>query len=197
MMRDGLRAILLRAGHDVVGAVCSGREAVAFVKQFEPDLVVMDVSMPDLNGIEATRQVRTARPLAKVVALSMHADKRYVTSMLDAGASGYVLKSAASEELLQAIAAIMQGRIYISASLGLAAEGTPGASLPAKQLSPREREVLQLIAEGKSSKEVACRLGIAVPTVDTHRRQLMDKLNLRTVAELTKYAIREGLTPLE
>lgn len=192
MLRDGLKALLLRAGRQVVAEAVSGREAVALVERLRPDLVIMDISMPDLNGIDATVRIKSLSPITKVLALSMHSDKRYVTSMLDAGAEGYLLKNAASGELIQAVVALERGERYLSPALG---ELTKDHS--AKQLTAREREVLQLVAEGKSSKEVACHLGVAVPTVDTYRRQIMDKLRLRTIAELTKYAIREGLTALE
>jgi DNA-binding NarL/FixJ family response regulator len=192
MLRDGLKAILLRAGRQVVAEAASGREALALVERLRPDLVVMDVSMPDLNGVDATLRIKAALPTTKVLALSMHSDRRYVASMLDAGAEGYLLKNAASDELIQAVVALERGGTYLSPALA-EATGDHGA----KRLTAREREVLQLIAEGKSSKEVANQLGVAVPTVDTYRRQIMDKLHLRTIAELTKYAIREGLTPLE
>lgn len=192
LLRDGLKAVLLGAGRKVVGEAASGREAVSLTLGLRPDLVVMDVSMPDLNGIEATRQIKATLPATKVLALSMHSDRRYVTSMRNVGAEGYLLKNAASDELIQAVVALEHGQSYLSPSLADAL-----ACRPPKLLTPREREVLQLIAEGKSSKEVACRLGVAVPTVDTHRRQIMDKLSLRTIAELTKYAIREGLTALD
>lgn len=192
MLRDGLKAILLRAGRAVVGEGACGREAVALAERLRPDVVVMDVSMPGLNGVDATRQIKAACPATKVLALSMHSDKRYASAMLCAGASGYLIKNAAAEELLNALAALERGKPYTSPEIG---DVSP--ERPLKLLTPREREVLQLIAEGKSSKEVATLLGVAVPTVDTHRRQLMEKLELHTIAELTKYAIREGLTPLE
>jgi two-component system response regulator NreC len=192
MLRDGLKAVLLRAGRQVVAEAASGREAVALVERFRPDLIIMDVSMPDLNGIDATRRIKALLPAARVLALSMHSDKRYVASMLDAGAEGYLLKNSASDELIQAVVSLERGERYLSPALS-EATGDHGA----KQLTAREREVLKWIAEGKSSKEVACQLGVAVPTVDTYRRQIMDKLHLRTIAELTKYAIREGLTALE
>jgi DNA-binding NarL/FixJ family response regulator len=142
-------------------------------------------------------------PEIKVVALSMNADRRYVTAMLEAGASGYLLKNAASEELLLALRTVQRGDTYLSPPLShelgdLSSRGVPSSTTPgAKPLTMREREVLQLIAEGNSSKDIAVALGIAVPTVETHRRQIAEKLNLKTIAELTKYAIREGLTSSE
>ena len=200
MMRDGLRAVLERAGVQVVAEARDGHEAIAEASRARPDVVVIDISMPRLNGIDATRRLTTEMPGIKVIALSMNSDRRYVIAMLEAGAKGYLMKSAASEELLLALAAVSAGETYLSPAVaGGVVEralraGSPETEAPKNPLSAREREVLQLIAEGKSSKEIANALGIAVPTVETHRRQIMTKLNLRTIAELTKYAIREGLT---
>ena len=200
MMRDGLRAVLEKAGVEVIGEAANGHEAIAEVRRLRPDVVVMDVGMPLLNGIDATRRLVAEAPVLKVIGLSMNADRRYVSAMLEAGAVGYLLKNSASDELLTALECVTRGERYVTPELvggtGPAA-ATPGRSrLPAakRPLSSREREVLQLIAEGKSSKEIAFTLGIAVTTVETHRRQLVEKLELRTIAELTKYAIREGLT---
>lgn len=199
LMRQGLRALLERQGIDVVAEAADGHEAIACANQARPDVVIIDVAMPGLNGIDATRRIKAESPLVKVLALSMNSDARYVTAMLDAGASGYLLKNAASDELLNALTAVLGGETYLSPAI-LRSSSSPvlrrGTPVPGseKPLSAREREVLQLIAEGKTSKEIAGTLNIAVPTVETHRRQLMDKLNVRTIAELTKYAIREGLT---
>ncbi len=192
MMRDGLRAVLERDGIEVVGEAANGREAVAQARALAPDVVVMDVTMPELNGVDATRRITHVLPRTKVLALSMSADQRYVTAMLESGASGYLLKNAASDELLRALEAVMRGETFVSPSIA-----GPNARAADKALSPRERQVLQLLAEGKSSKEIAMALEIALPTVETHRRQLTAKLNLRTIAELTKYAIREGITSVE
>jgi DNA-binding NarL/FixJ family response regulator len=184
----------------VVAEARDGHEAIAEASRARPDVVVIDISMPRLNGIDATRRLTTEMPGIKVIALSMNSDRRYVIAMLEAGAKGYLMKSAASEELLLALAAVSAGETYLSPAVaGGVVEralraGSPETEAPKNPLSAREREVLQLIAEGKSSKEIAKALGIAVPTVETHRRQIMTKLNLRTIAELTKYAIREGLT---
>ncbi len=202
MMREGLRALLEKAGVQVIGEAANGHEVIAEVQRLLPDIVVMDIAMPGLNGIEATRRLAVEMPAVKVVALSMNADRRYVIAMLDAGAAGYLLKNSASEELLTALQVVSQGETYVTSAIAgsIGDRPTPGDAQrpePARPLSPREREVLQLIAEGKSSKEIGTVLGIAVTTVETHRRQLMAKLKLRTIAELTKYAVREGLTSVE
>jgi DNA-binding NarL/FixJ family response regulator len=162
--------------------------------------------MPELNGIEATRQVLAEDPSARVIALSMHSDRQIVTEALRAGAKGYLLKNSAASELLAAIRAVMSGRVYLSPSVAhvvvtdlVNPSGRPAPSNPSafSSLTPREREVLQLLAEGKTNKEIAASLDIGVKTVETHRAQVMEKLNLRTVAQLTKYAIRNGMTSIE
>lgn len=195
MMREGLRALLEKAGIGVIGEAETGRGAVEETLRLRPDAVVMDVGMPELNGVEASRQLTQQIPGVRIVALSTHADRRYVTAMLAAGASAYVLKNAAAKELLDALLAVTRGETYLSP--GLEGGPTPSSSVTDRPLSRREREVLSLLAEGKSSKEIAVKLLLAVPTVETHRRQIAEKLGLRTIAELTKYAIRTGLTSAE
>ncbi len=200
IVRDGLRAILEKNGIAVVGEASTGRDAVKLARRLHPSLVIMDISMPDLNGIDATRLIVGETPGVKVIGLSMHADRRYVVAMFDAGAAGYLIKDAASAELLEAIEAVARNKTYVSrAVVGMVADSLNrrAPSPPASPLTDREREVLQLLAEGRTSKEIGARLCIAVPTVETHRRQIMAKLGLRTIAELTKFAIREGLTALE
>lgn len=200
MVREGLRAVLEKAGVLVVGEAANGRQAVSEAARLRPDVVVMDVGMPELNGIDATRQLLTEISGIKVVALSMNANRHYVSAMLEAGAVGYVLKNSASEELLDALQMVSKGGTYLSPAIvaadaeGASGERTAWNAVAERPLTAREREVLQLVAEGKSSKEIAGALQIALSTVETHRRQISDKLNLRTIAELTKYAIREGLT---
>jgi len=189
----------------VVGEAGSGREGIALVSKYVPDIVLVDVGMPDLNGIETTRKIHAVDRHIAVIALSMHSDERYVTGMLDAGARGYLLKTCDAAELLRAIQAVRRGKLYVTSDLthvlvdrlhasgpGSARTGTP----PADALTPREREVLQLIAEGLTSKEISGRLGTTLKTVETHRTNLIRKLDLHSIAELTKYAIREGLTGL-
>jgi len=188
---------------EVVGEAQGGRESVALANSLRPEIVVMDISMPDLNGIDATRRLVAEIPRIKVIALSMNSDRRYVLAMFQAGAVGYLLKNAAAEELIQAVRAVASDLTYVSPSIARVVvyrlvEGGPAPLEKApKGLSPREREVLQLLAEGESSKDIANHLDVAVATVETHRRQIMDKLGLRTIAELTKYAIREGLTSVD
>lgn len=204
MMRDGLRAVLERETDlHVSGEAADGRTALELCSTLHPDVVVMDIGMPGLNGIEATRQVTTHHPRTKVVALSMNADRRYVHAMFEAGAWAYLVKSSASEELIRAIRAVAHDEKYVSPTVASAVLDAfvvgPKATArdPRGELSPREREVLQLLAEGMTSKEIAARLDLAVSTIETHRKQIMAKLELRSVAELTKFAIRTGITTLE
>jgi DNA-binding NarL/FixJ family response regulator len=183
----------------VVGEAADGRSAVRLAKQLSPNVIVMDIAMPDLNGIEATRQLTKAQPEIKIIALSMHADRRFANEMIRAGAQGYLVKDGAFEELAEAIRTVLSGKAYLSPRVAdnyALAEGSTATSA-FDRLSPREREVLQLMAEGRSTKEIAMDLTLSVKTIETHRRQFMEKLNLFSVAELTKYAIREGLTTLE
>ena len=204
MMRDGLRAVLERESDlHVTGEAADGRTALELCTTLHPDVVVMDIGMPGLNGIEATRQVTAHHPRTRVVALSMNADRRYVHAMFEAGAWAYLVKSSASEELIRAIRAVAHDEKYVSPTVASAVLDTfvvgPRATHrdPRSDLSPREREVLQLLAEGLTSKEIANKLDLAVSTIETHRKQIMAKLELRSVAELTKFAIRSGLTTLE
>jgi len=203
IVRNGLRSLIEKElDIEVIAEADNGRNAVRFALELAPDVVIMDIAMPDLNGIEATRQIIAALPVTKVIALSMHADKRYVMEMLKAGASGYVLKDNAYEELSSAIRTALGNRTYLSPQV---AEIVIGDYVKLAQtandsvfslLSAREREVLQLLAEGKSTARIAESLYISVKTVETYRQHIMEKLNIRSIAELTKYAIREGLTSL-
>lgn len=202
LFRDGLRPLLAReTGFEVVGEAGDGHEAVRLAAALAPDVVLMDITMPGVNGIEATRAIVAARPATRVVVLTMHADRRYATEALQAGASGYLLKEAAFSDLVAALRAVAGGHVQVSPRIAemvvdeyahLARSGSPDAG----PLSSREREVLRAMAEGFATKEVAFRLGMSVKTAETHRRQIMEKLGLHSVAELTKYAIREGLTDL-
>ena len=203
IVRQGLRSLIEKELElTVVGEADNGRRTVELVRQLQPDLIIMDVSMPDLNGIEATRQITAEFPDIKVLGLSMHSDKRFVAGILRAGASGYLLKDVAFEEMSAAIFAVARGMTYLS----------PGVAGPVIQdylhrlsdsdmsvqspLTAREREVLQLLAEGHPTREIATRLNVSIKTVETHRKQVMEKLDVHSIAQLTKYAIREGLTSL-
>jgi len=202
MMREGLRSILEKDGaYFVVGEADSGREAVRLAEKLHPDVVVMDVAMSDLNGIEATRQIKALVPRTAVVALSSYSDRRYVKAILDAGASSYVLKANAYDQLKRGVDAACKGLKYLCAEVtsqiidSALQEGTPESVY--EILGAREREVLQLLAEGLTSSQIAQRLHVSTSTVETHRRNMMRKLDVHNVAELTKYAIREGLTSVE
>jgi DNA-binding NarL/FixJ family response regulator len=198
IVRAGLRALLSREPDlVVVGEATNGRAAIEQVKQLSPDVVVMDLSMPELNGIDATRQVLGSHPGVKVIGLTASADDRMTIEMLRAGASGHLTKASAFEELVTAIRSVVGGDVYFSPSVVSRIARDNGDAVPHslfERLSAREREVLQLIAEGKATKEVAALLRVSVKTAETHRRNLMEKLHVDSVAELTKYAIREGLT---
>ncbi len=204
IVRQGLRALLAtEADMRVVAEADNGRSVVRLVKEFTPDLVIMDISMPDLNGIDATRQIIADYPAVKVIALSMHSDSLFVLNMLKAGACGYLLKDCAVGELVKAIRAVMNQKTYLSPGISdvvirdfISSDSSPGASA-FSTLTVREREVLQLMAEGKSTNEIAAALGVSSKTVESHRKQLMDKSGIHSVAELTKYAIRQGLTTVE
>ena len=204
MMREGLRVLLAAAPDiEIVGEASDGRMALDLVRTLSPDVVVMDVGMPELNGVEATRQIRAENEGVKVIALSTHTDKSYVHHMLEAGACGYVLKIAAYDELLRAVRAASLGRTYLSPEIaGVVVERSTqahagGAVSAYSTLGAREREVLQLVAEGKTSAETAKEMHISIKTVESHRRNIVQKLGLHGTAELTKYAIREGLTSLD
>jgi DNA-binding NarL/FixJ family response regulator len=203
IVRDGLRTLLEKnAEVKVVGEAEDGRTAVQLAKKLSPDIIIMDVAMPDLNGIEATRQIVAEHPGVKVIAVSMHSDRRFVAEMLKAGASAYLSKDYAFDELEKVIRTVMANKVYLSPDIsGVVVDSyvrrTPKPESTAfSLLSDREREVLQLVAEGKTAKEIAEHLHVSIKTVETHRTNIMTKLNIHRVAELTKYAIREGLTTL-
>jgi DNA-binding NarL/FixJ family response regulator len=208
IVRDGLKSMLAKQlDIEVVGESDNGRDALEAVGVLKPDVVVMDIAMPDLNGVDATRRIVTEHPGVRVVALSMHSETRYISEMLTAGASGYLLKDCAFDELAKAIRAVADGRTFMSRGAAdvvlddyvrRAVVSPNEASTPAgRPLSPREREVLQLIGRGLSTKEIASRLVLSGKTVETHRRQIMEKLGIYTIAGLTKYAVREGLASLD
>jgi DNA-binding NarL/FixJ family response regulator len=198
ILLEGLTS-LLSPVFDLVGTASNGREAVEAAERLRPDIVLLDVSMPVLNGIEAARQLHESNPGARLIMLSMHSDPSFVRAAFEAGASGYLLKRSAATELVNAIYEVARGRRYISGlipqDLGLAAAGSPKQPRrPIGDLSPREREVLQLLAEGRVRKEIAEILGISVKTVEFHKHRIIEKLGIHTTAELTAYAIRHGIT---
>lgn len=203
IVRDGLRTLLEKHPEiKVVAEAEDGRSAVQLAKKLLPQIVIIDIAMPDLNGIEATRQIIDDHPDVKVIALSMHSDRRFVSEMLNAGAQAYLLKDCAFEELVTAIRTVVSNKIYLSPGIaGIVIENfvrhaSKTESSVFSVLSDREREVLQLMAEGNTTKEIAAYLNVSIKTVETHRVNIMTKLDIHSVAELTKYAIREGLTSL-
>ena len=203
IIRDGLRALLgANPKLEVVAEASDGTMALELVEKHDPDILIIDISMPGTNGIEATQKIRDRNPKIKIIALSMHTDRRHVADMLRAGASGYLLKDCAGEELALAIKTVMQGKTYLSPSVSrmIADDFVQGASTERSAraiLTERELEVLQRLAEGKSTKEIAFELNVSVKTVETHRARLSEKLGISSIAELTKYALREGITSLE
>jgi DNA-binding NarL/FixJ family response regulator len=204
ILRQGLRTLLAREPDmEVVAEAEDGRGAVRLVRELAPQVVIMDVGMPDLNGIEATRQVLQESPETKVIALSMHSDRRFVTNMIKAGASGYLLKDSAFEELATAIRVVMARKTYLSHEIAhvvvkdYVQGGSKNDLSVFSVLSPREREVLQLMAEGKTNRVIAETLNVSLKTVESHRQQIMNKLEIHNIVDLTKYAIREGLASLD
>jgi DNA-binding NarL/FixJ family response regulator len=204
IVREGLRSLLEHhTDMEIVAEASDGVSAVEVATEQQPDVIVMDASMPGLNGIEATRQILHHIPQARIICLSMHSESQFVTAMLESGASGYLLKDCASEELIRAIQAVQAGTIYLSPAIGqvVADHFKPGGEYNEPSafsiLSDKERAVLQLLAEGHSTKAVAQRLNLSVKTIASHREHLMQKLAIDSIAGLTKYAIQQGLTTLE
>jgi DNA-binding NarL/FixJ family response regulator len=204
IVRQGLISLLsAEPDMEVVGEADNGRAVVRLVQKKSPQVVIMDIAMPDLNGIEATRQILSESPGIKVIALSMHSDSLFVLNMFKAGASGYLLKDCALEELVKAVRTVLNRKIYLSPGVSdiVIKDFVIGWSAPESSaysiLTTREREVLQLMAEGRNTNQIAEKLCVSVKTVEAHRKQLMNKLDIHNVAELTKYAIKQGLTSLE
>lgn len=203
IFRDGLRTLIEKEGMEVVGEAENGRKTLKLAEKLLPNVIIMDVSMPDMNGIEATRKIISSFPEIKIIALSMHSDRRFVLGMLEAGAAGYLLKDCAFGELASAIKQVLTGNKYLSPKIadvvvkGYLNKSNESFVSGGSILTSREREVLQLIAEGLTAKEIADHVFLSVKTVETHRRNIMQKLNMRSTVDLTKYAIREGLTSLD
>jgi DNA-binding NarL/FixJ family response regulator len=204
LLIDGLRPLLEKQKDiEVVGIAKDGMEAIKQATDHQPDIILLDISMPGLNGLDAAKRILKDFPKTKIIMLSMHADQRYIQEALRIGARGYILKESAAKELIEAIGNVQKGELFFSRSvrdkvlhdyIELIRDGNNASLSP---LSVREREVLQLLAEGKSTKDMAGILNISVKTIESHRKQIMDKLGMYSIAELTKYAIREGLTRLD
>ena len=207
--RDGLRSLLEKQPDmEVAGEAGNGREAARLTRDLAPDVVVMDISMPDLNGIDAARQIKEMSPSTRIIALSMYSDREFIDGMLGAGASGYLAKDCAFDELVQSIHAVIDGKVYLSPSIAdlvmkdyvdsLTTGAAPQLIRSAgNTLSSREREILQLIAEGHSTEQIAAKLFINNKTVYAHRSKIMEKLNATSIADLVKFAIKEGLTTIK
>ena len=203
ILRDGLHSMLdAQQGFEVVAVADTGRKAVRLVDKHKPDVVIMDINMPELNGIDATRQIKASRPETKVITLSMYSDRHFIEGMLKAGVSGYLIKECAFEDMVKAVRMVMKDKVFLSTEITRAVIGEyveilrNGSQSRGEELTNREREILQLIAEGHSTKMIAEKLFISTKTVETHRRNIMDKLEIHTIPELTKYALRIGLTSL-
>ncbi len=204
IIRDGLHALLEKEKDmEVVAFAENGRKAIKKAKKINPDIIIMDISMPDLNGIDATRQILSEVKNTKIIALSTYSDRPFVVGMIKAGASGYLLKDCAFEELAVAIRTVVNGQTYLSPGISGAVIKsiqsqviTDEVPCSISELTGREREVLQLISEGKTTKAIAARLNVSIKTIETHRQNIMAKLNANSIAELTKIAVKEGLTTL-
>jgi DNA-binding NarL/FixJ family response regulator len=201
MFREGLASLIgERKDMEVIGDAGNGRDALVLAGSLAPDLVIMDVGMPEMNGIETVRLIRDSHPGVRILALSAHREHRVIIDMLQAGASGYILKESPFDELVEAVSAVAGGRIFISPAasgplvMELLRNAAERGDSAFSVLTSRELEILQSVSEGKSTKEIAAALALSVKTVETHRQQIMDKLDLHSVAELTKYAIREEIT---
>ncbi|MEN8212671.1 MAG: response regulator transcription factor [Thermodesulfobacteriota bacterium] len=204
LIKDGLRALIgNEEDMEVVVDALNGRDAVSLAKVYNPDIIIMDINMPDLNGIDATKMILEENPDVKVIALSIHSTTKFVKEMLKAGVSGYLVKHCAYEELAKAIRIVMNGKQYLSSEIvGVVMDDyvsnfSSNKDSVFSNLTPREREILQLVAEGLKSDQIADRLFISTKTVSSHRRKIMKKLNLNSIAELTRYAISEGLVSQE
>lgn len=195
LVRQGLKALLEREGFEVVAEASDGQEAVRLVEKAHPEVAVLDISMPLLNGLEAAREIRKASERTRTILLTRHDEDQYVTEALRAGVRGYVLKSQAATDLVAAIQQVSRGGTYLSPGISRAVVDAylSKSELPADPLTARERQVLQLVGEGKSSKEIAALLGISPKTAESHRTRLMQKLDIHETASLVRYAIRRGL----
>jgi DNA-binding NarL/FixJ family response regulator len=201
---EGLKSLFEKKGMEVIAVAKNGLEAVDLAIMYQPDVVMMDISMPGLNGVEATAAIRKKVPKAKIIALSMHSNKQIVDKMLASGASGYVLKEKAFDELYDAVLKVNKGDFYLTPSIAEMYEDKHGntfnfsGNIPKfNEISKKERQVLQLVAEGEKTRNIAQKLGVSIKTIETHRRHIMKKLNIFSIAGLTKFAIKEGIVFLE
>jgi DNA-binding NarL/FixJ family response regulator len=203
LLRAGVKSMLEQQDYRIVGEAGDGRQGAKLIEKFKPHAVITDISMPNRNGIEFTKQIRREFSDVKVLIVSMHNETRLIMESFAAGASGYLLKGSALQEICTALRSILTGRKYISPDIADAVLGKALAQWSSEsrcdlpRISLREREVLQLVAEGKSTKEIAASLYVSIKTVESHRRQIMNRLSLKSVAELTKFAIREGITSVQ
>lgn len=195
IVRQGLRSILERDAYTIVGEAGDGREAIRMAEEFHPDIAVLDLAMPLLNGLDAAREIAKISPQTRTILLTMHTEDPYVMEAIHAGVRGYLLKTQAAQDLVQAIREVSRGAMYLSPGISRAVIEAYLAKteLPPDPLTPREREVIQLIAEGKTTKEVAAILGVSVKTAESHRTRIMEKLQIHETASLVRYAIRRGL----
>ena len=195
IVREGLKAILEREGFDVIGEASDGREAVQLARTLHPDVAILDLSMPLLNGLQAAQEIPHVSPRTRTVLLTMHTEDHYVLEAIRAGIRGYVVKRQATSELVQAIREVANGSVYLSPSISAAVVQAylHKTELPPDPLTSRERQVLQLVAEGKTTKEIAQLLGVSVKTAESHRTRMMEKLDIHETASLVRYAIRRGL----
>lgn len=203
IMLQGLRALLdKQPDMEVIAEAGEGRTALRLARDLMPDVIILDVAMPDLNGMETARMITSEMPTIKIIALSMHSDRRFVVEMLKAGASGYLLKDCALEDLVRAIRVVMANQTYLSPEVAgtvvdeYVRKSSDGDLSAFSVLTAREREVLQLLVEGLSTKNIAAHLHVSIKTIETHRQHIMEKINTRSIADLIKYAVREGLTSL-
>jgi two-component system, NarL family, nitrate/nitrite response regulator NarL len=204
ILLEGLKSLFEKKGVEVIAIAKDGREAVDLAIMYQPDVVMMDISMPGLNGVEATAAIRKKVPRAKIIALSMHSNKQIVDKMLASGASGYVLKETAFDELYDAVLKVNNGDFYLTPSIAGMYDDKYGntfdfsSNIPKfNEISKKERQVLQLVAEGEKTKDIAQKLGVSIKTIETHRRHIMEKLNIFSIAGLTKFAVKEGIVFLE
>ncbi len=204
IIREGLKSLLEKKGICVLDIAQNGREAVEKAIELRPDVMMMDISMPDLNGVEATARIKKAVPHTKIIALSMHSSKTIIDKMFAAGASGYILKESAFSELYDAIQDVLRGNFYLTPVIARMYVDSQGFAFSSSdqipkfnKISKKEREVLQLVAEGEKTRDIAEKLSVSIKTVETHRRNIMKKLNIFSVAGLTKFAIKEGIISLE